>query len=325
MPALPRRSPRAARTALLTALLTLLLAGAAVLVAAAPAATAVPAPAVPAGRPVAIEPLAAYVAQTSCDPVTKAGTAKLAHLLTATYPGTSVSTVYPCGTDGNRSEHYDGRALDWMVSVGNATQRAQAGAVINWLLATDRRGRSFANARRLGVMYVIFNNRIWGSWSGAWAPYNNCAKQPQAGYDNQCHRTHMHISLSWNGALGRTTFWAQSVVATDFGPCRPRDLNWAATRTRPNASRCAGYATVAAARAASATKAELVKYSGAGVHVGSTGPAVTAVQRALRVSATGYYGAATRSAVLTFQRSHRVLGTGSMIPAAWRALLAAVR
>jgi hypothetical protein len=211
------------------------------------------------------------------------------------------------------------------VSIHNATQRAQAAAVINWLLATDRRGKSFANARRLGVMYVIFNNRIWGSWSGAWAPYNNCAKQPQAGYDNQCHRTHMHISLSWNGALGRTTFWTPGVFATDFGPCRPRDLNWAATRTRSNGSRCTGYVTVAAARTASATKVELVKYSGAGVHPGSTGPAVTAVQRALRVSTTGYYGPATRRAVVLFQARHHLTQTGTMIPAAWRALLAAVR
>lgn len=193
-----------------------------------------------------------------------------------------------------------GRAVDWMVSIRNATQRARAGAVIGWLLATDRRGNRFADARRLGVMYVIFDNRIWGSWSGAWAPYNNCAQLPQLSYDSRCHRNHMHISLSWNGAPARTTFWTPGAFATDFGPCRPCDLNWAATRTRSNGSRCAGYATVVAARTASATKVQLVEYSGAGLHVGSAGPAVMAVQRALRVSQTGYYGSVTRSAVLAF-------------------------
>jgi hypothetical protein len=311
----PRRHP-----AVLAVLL--LVAG---IVAAAPATAAVRPPSLPTGLPAAIEPLAPYVAQTSCDPVTKAGTARLAQLLRATYPGTATSTVYSCGTDGNRSEHYDGRAIDWMVSIRNATQRSEAGAVLSWLLATDRRGNTFAMARRLGVMYVIYNNRIWGSWSGAWAPYNNCASLPQLANDGACHRNHMHISLSWNGALGRTTFWAKAVFATDFGPCRPRDLNWAGTRSRVNPSRCASYPVVAAARTASATKAELIKYSGAGVHVGSSGPAVTAVQRALHVTQTGYYGAVTRNAVVLFQRSHHLLGTGSMVPVTWRGLLAVVR
>jgi hypothetical protein len=144
-----------------------------------------------------------------------------------------------------------------MVSIRNAGQYASAKAFIGWLLATDRSGHTFAMARRLGVMYLIYNNRMWGSWSGRWEPYNNCAHQPQAGYDTACHRNHVHISLSWNGATGRTSFWFKQRVATDFGPCRPRDLNWAGPRLRINWIECPRYPKVAPAARSSATKVAL--------------------------------------------------------------------
>lgn len=290
-----------------------------------PAAAAVRPPSTPAGLPSAIEPLAPYVGETSCDPVVKAGTYRLARLLVSTYRGTSFSTVYACGTDGTISEHYEGRAIDWMVSIRNRAQLADAQAVIAWLLATDRQGNKFANARRLGVMYLIYNNRIWGSWNGAWAPYLNCAKTPQPGLDSMCHRNHMHLSLSWNGALGATSFWTKRVSATDWGPCRPRDLNWATPRTRSNPTPCPDFATVGAPAHASAVKVALVRYSGSLLRPGSTGPAVAAVQRAFHASATGVYTATLAATVAAFNRSRRVPGGGAVIPATWRALLAAVR
>ena len=211
-----------------------------------PTAAAARTPAVPA-LPAAIESLAPYVAQTACIPTVQAGTTLLARLLVKTYPGTTYGSVSACGTNGGVSEHYEGRAIDWMVSIRNAGQYASAKAFIGWLLATDRSGHTFAMARRLGVMYLIYNNRMWGSWSGQWEPYNNCAHQPQAGYDTACHRNHVHISLSWNGATGRTSFWFKQRVATDFGPCRPRDLNWAGPRLRINWIECPRYPKVAPA------------------------------------------------------------------------------
>ena len=69
-------------------------------------------------------------------------------------------------------------------------------------------------------MYVIFNNRMWGAWDGQWEDYNGCqAKKMQAhAYDNACHRTHVHISLSWNGARGKTTFWTGRHVPDRLRP-----------------------------------------------------------------------------------------------------------
>ena len=289
---------------------------------------ATPTPRVPAGLPASIEPLAPYVEEVACDPTPRPGTVKLARLLAATYrtySGTSWNSTYACGTDGDRSEHYDGRAIDWMVSVRDARQFAAAKAALAWLLAPDAQGNRAAMARRLGVMYLIYDNRMWGSWDGRWHDYNGCSRLRSRANDNACHRTHVHISLSWDGAMGRTSFWTKRVPADDFGPCRPRDLNWAGRYVRANPSGCPYYPQVRAPKGASAVKKALVKYSGAAVRPGWSGPAVTAVQQGLHVAASGRYGSATTAAVRSFQSRHHLSVTGCMNTPTWRALLAATR
>jgi hypothetical protein len=287
-------------------------------------AAASPVPSTPAGLPSAIEPLAPYVGQISCSPVTKHGTALLAALLRATYVGTTTGTVRAC--DSSTSEHHDGRAIDWMVSARDAAQRADAKSFIAWLLASDASGNRFAMARRLGVMYVIWNNRMWGAWSGSWEEYNGCLTRTTRADDNACHRTHVHISLSWNGATGRTTYWTKQVAATDFGPCRPVDLNWANYRGAVNTQPCPRYPVVRALPGASALKVALVKYSGTSVRYGWLGgPAVSAVQQALHVTASGLFDLLTRVRVITFQTLHGLSTTGVVNAATWRALLAMTR
>jgi hypothetical protein len=213
-----------------------------------------------------------------------------------------------------------------MVDIHRPAQFAAAKVVLAWLLATDKAGHRFAMARRLGVMYVIYDNRMWGAWDGRWEQYNNCSHLLQRSNDNACHRTHMHISLSWNGAMGRTTYWTKRVAPTDYGPCRTRDLNWAYLYSRVNLLPCARFAAVLAKPAASATKKALVTYSGAAVRRGWQGPAVSAVQRALHLTATGTYTARTVTVVKSFQARHPGCPvTGAMNPATWRALLAATR
>lgn len=302
--------------------------GALALVAASPA-SATPVPHTPSGLPRAIEPMAQYVGQTACDPYTHGGTKNLARLLARTYGsygGAGYNTSYSCGTDGSRSEHYDGRAIDWMVSVRNAKQYAAAKAAISWLLATDSHGNRFAMARRLGVMYLIYNNRMWGAWDGKWEQYNGCYKLKSHAYDNSCHRTHVHISLSFNGALGHTSFWQKKVWPTNYGPCRPRDLNWAYRYTSANYRGCASYPAVHAKSSASSVKKGLVKWSGADVGHTWRGPAVSAVQRAFHFSQTGYYSQALANRVKAFQRKHRGCPvTGAMNQQTWRALLKVTR
>jgi peptidoglycan hydrolase-like protein with peptidoglycan-binding domain len=284
-----------------------------------------PVPAVPAGLPTRIEDPSPYLKQVSCDPGSKPGAAALAALLVATYPGTTAGIGRPCGTDGIASEHYEGRAVDWMTSVREPQGAARAEALIGWLLAPDAQGHAFANARRLGVMYIIWNNRIWGSYSASsgWRPYSTCATHPDPAWDTSCHRNHVHLSLSWAGATGRTSFWTRQVAPVDYGPCRPADLNWAAPHSGRTASPCPSYSSVAAPAGTSAAFAALWRYSGATVGVGSSGPVVTAVQKALGVTADGDLGPVSGAAVSAFRTAHGLRAGTTVDAATWRALLAA--
>jgi peptidoglycan hydrolase-like protein with peptidoglycan-binding domain len=283
-------------------------------------------PAVPAGLPAGLEDLSPYLEQVSCDPAAKPGAVALGKLLLATYPGTSYAISRACGADGMASEHYEGRAADWMTSVRDPSGAARAEAFVGWLLAPDAQGRAFANARRLGVMYVIWNDRIWGSYAAGsgWRPYSTCARHPEVAWDTGCHRDHVHVSLSWAGAMGRTSFWSRRVAATDYGPCRPADLNWAPPYSGPNPAPCPSYPAVTAGAASSPVAAAIARYSGATVAPGSTGPVVTAVQRALGVPADGQFGSLTGAAVSAFRAAHGLPPGTSTDAATWRALRVAV-
>jgi peptidoglycan hydrolase-like protein with peptidoglycan-binding domain len=278
-----------------------------------------PAQVVPSG----IEDLASYVAANSCSPTTRPGTAKLGTLLVTTYPGTSFGGARGCGATPD-SEHHDGRAVDWMNSVRNAKQKEQAEAVIAWLFARDDSGRPYANARRLGVMYVIWDNHIWGAYRSreGWREYNGCTAKSKQGkaLDSVCHRNHMHLSLSWAGAMGRTSYWTGEVAAPDYGPCRPVDMSWASGYTLPNPAPCPRVGAVTAPKGASKTLRTIVTYSGRSMEKGSRYPAVKAVQKAIGARRTGTYSSATVRKMKTWQRDHDLEATGELDYATWRAL-----
>ena len=213
----PRSAQRSWTALALSGLVTALLA-----VAAPPASAVVPT--APVKIPADIEVMPPYQPQTFCHPVTQPGTLALANKLTATYAGTAiVSLSRPC--DGSTSEHFDGRAIDWGVDHRNDRQRAKGQAFLHWLFATDAAGHDHAMLRRLGVMYVIWNKQIWGSWSHKWEPYS-CSGV------TACHVDHMHISLDWSGAKKRTSFWTGIVTAPMPPPLlNIRALNVARTQT----------------------------------------------------------------------------------------------
>jgi hypothetical protein len=168
-------------------------------------------PAAPVVLPADIEGMPAYQPQTFCDPVAKPGVAAFGALLTATYPDTSVIDISrSCTSESGTSEHKDGRALDWAASVDNAQQVAEVHAVFAWLFAPDAQGNANAMLRRLGIMYIIWNKRIWGTWSGSWQPYS-CSGV------TACHQDHVHFSFDWAGAGRRTSFWT-GVVAPPTPP-----------------------------------------------------------------------------------------------------------
>jgi hypothetical protein len=162
-------------------------------------------------RSAAIEVFAPYQPQTICDPTPKRGVLEFRALILRTYAGTSDLGITRACSIGGRSEHKEGRAWDWGVNVHNPRQVRQVHALFDWLFATDRYGNKDAMARRLGIMYIIWNKRIWNAagWdptsSGGWSPYR-CS-----GF-TACHRNHVHFSFGWAGALGRTSYWTGKVA-----------------------------------------------------------------------------------------------------------------
>jgi hypothetical protein len=150
-----------------------------------------------------IDPYAAYVGQTTCDPTAKPGTVDLKNLLLATYPGTLDWGISRDCSSGGTSEHKEGRAFDW--GIPEELERRAASDFVNWLLARDQYGNKHAMARRLGIMYLIHNAKTWQAWD-ADAGLKPRACDPHASYDD-CHFEHVHFSMSWDGAYRRTTWW----------------------------------------------------------------------------------------------------------------------
>ena len=168
-----------------------------------------PAPSVPGQLPEGYDVSPTYEGQAQCDPAAKEGTQKLADLIKATY-GSNQTVWIPRACDiGGQSEHKEGRALDWMTSVRDPQQRANAETFLAWLLGPDQFGRPYGNAMRLGVMYIGWNDRIWRGYDikRGWTELKGCFSTPNSGSDTVCHRNHIHISLTWDGASGRTSFW----------------------------------------------------------------------------------------------------------------------
>ncbi len=255
--------------------------------------SAAAAPAPPVAQPVALEVLQPYVGQSICDPVAKPGVRAFANLLLSTYPTTSsLGIVRDCGA-GGQSEHKEGRAFDWGASYYNASQRANVNDALTWLTATDRNGNTAAMARRVGLMYMIWNKQIWKA-------YDNRGWQPYSGPNP--HTDHVHFSFGWNGAKKVTSFWDGTVAPLDYGPGQP-----------PTASSVTPVAD-------KANLAILRSYGDLTLSQGSTGTAVTVVQRALRITADGSYGSQSASAVSGFQRSQGVSATGSVASSTWRLL-----
>jgi hypothetical protein len=162
----------------------------------------------------AIDAYPRWERESGCDPVEKRGPKYLRKLLLATYGAVSSNIVRPCTAAD--SGHEEGRALDWMVNVRVPEQKAMGDALVAWLQAPDGYGNPEAMARRLGISYVIWNNQTWRAYDPArgWTEYNGClAKKKQKKlWDNTCHRTHVHVSFTWDGANKRTSYYTGYVA-----------------------------------------------------------------------------------------------------------------
>jgi hypothetical protein len=170
--------------------------------------------------PATIDPYAPNDPQTTCKSAAQKGTMALRDLFNRAY-GSHVSYFTRACDEGDTSEHKDGRALDYMLDINNSADKAVADDILGWLLATDKYGNKHANARRLGIMYLIWNRQIWSAarQSEGWRPYSG--ENP--------HRDHIHFSLSWDGALQKTTWWTlgeQIAHGTQWGRAMSASGDW---------------------------------------------------------------------------------------------------
>ena len=217
--------------------------------------------------PSALDVYVPYQQQTICDPVARPGVLAFARLMTSHYGMGSTGLIgRACGS--GPSEHYDGRAWDWMLNVGNPSQEAVAQSVLAWLTAPDRNGVRGAMARRFGIMYIIHDRKMWRSYATerGWAPY----------YGSSPHTDHIHFSFNYDGAAGRTSWWTGVATRSYLTSLPP-----AAASTVPTTS--------------VTTKPVVLSY-------GMRSEAVRQLQVRLgNLPTTGYFGDQTKARVIAYQ------------------------
>jgi peptidoglycan hydrolase-like protein with peptidoglycan-binding domain len=245
----------------------------------------------PVPLPEGIDPASPYLPQVSCSPIDMPGVVKLRALVLKTYGEGGAGAIHHGCTEGV-SEHSEGRAWDWMVDVDDKSERAAAANFIAWVTRNDGR-----NARRLGIMYVIYNKKIWAVYRAGegWRP----------SYD---HTDHVHISFSWNGARGNTSFWTGKVGTIDLGPCVRFTGTYAARTSTPRSGPCPDASSL------------LKKTSLGDRAYGRTGGTVAKAQTLLGVKKTSTFDAATWSAVKAYQKAHDIPYTGALDQPTWASL-----
>lgn len=155
-----------------------------------------------------VEDYARYQPQTKCSPKAKAGTKVLARFVVRRFGGSAGGISRPCRSGGT-SEHKEGRAYDWSLNATRKADRKVAQAFMTWAFAADRNGNDDAKARKMGIMYVIWNDHIYSSWNGfAKSDYksSSCKKLRKCSASLR-HRNHIHISLSRKGGRGETSWY----------------------------------------------------------------------------------------------------------------------
>ena len=238
---------------------------------------AVPDPPTNSKLPSGLDIASPYVAQSICDPAAKPGVTAFARLMANHYEEFNYGISREC--NHGLTEHSEGRALDWMLDAYDPHEREVADSVISWLLAPDSQGRPAAMARRFGVMYIIWNKQIWGTYDmdAGWRPYHGASP----------HTDHIHFSFSWDGAMQRTSWWTgKPWTEVSRGPSGPT-----VPITPPTS-----YPTL---------------------REGASGPDVVRAQKVIGVDADGVFGPGTKRALLSWQRDNGVSVTGVLDAATW--------
>lgn len=118
------------------------------------------------------------------------------------------------------SYHARGLALDWRMSVYNSTEAAQVQQILNWLIEPNAAGDNHVRLRRLGIVEVIWNDRLWTRFDrnatsniATWRAhdYSGCVAGGGA-VDTCAHRDHIHFSFSLEGGQMERSWWTDALA-----------------------------------------------------------------------------------------------------------------
>lgn len=242
----------------------------------------VPAPPENENLPEEVDALAPRQDNLICDPVDKPGMIAFAELLSDHYGRAAYSTSRSC--INLKSDHYDGRALDWSLNAHDPMDRRIGDAVVTWL--TDNDGEM---AHRFGIQSIIWNHRVWNPWNNQWYGY----------VGQSAHTDHIHFSFTWDGAMMRTSWWTGIPVAEpDHGPCSVVAGQYAAIPQGPRLEVCP--TGMVAPPETGYTR----------LRMGESGPGLGLVQPLLEVEQTGVFDPETREALIAWQGEHGIPQTG---------------
>lgn len=154
-----------------------------------------------------VEDYAGYQPQTKCQRTIRPGISLLAdHLVLR---GGGRGGIFRDCRSGGTSEHKEARAFDWMLDATRKKDRRLARAFLDEIFATDADGNPHALARRMGIMYVIWNDRMWSSYRG-FEPTDylssSCTKRKKCSKTLR-HRDHVHISVTRKAARGNLSWY----------------------------------------------------------------------------------------------------------------------
>ena len=147
----------------------------------------------PAGA--AIEDFAHYQPEERCSPKAKPGAAYLSGWLVRKYGGGRGRVGAACTS--SISEHQEGRAVDWSNDATTKAGRKRVKAFLKDVLAEDHRERPAAKARRMGIMYIIWNDQMYAAWRG-FEPtdyLSSSCKRKKKCSKTLRHRDHVHIDV----------------------------------------------------------------------------------------------------------------------------------
>ncbi len=155
------------------------------------------------------EDYGSYQPEDACRDRPRVGTKALTTWINKSFAGgTAVASLRRC--DRSTSEHQDGRAIDWSMDAAKKADRREVRRFLDALFVADADGEAHALARRMGIMYLIWNDGMYSSYtSGGADHFGRRAYGCGCGSKTARHRDHVHISLGLRGGRGLTSWYTE--------------------------------------------------------------------------------------------------------------------